>query len=93
MKGFRFYADYGHAKGKRQGGDAPNCIALATDPGQSWVRDHEILTECIAAVFSHANSGVCSTSCSRSYLQESCKRISEAEARRLHPALFAHLDS
>ena len=91
MKDFRFYADYGHAKGKRQGGDAPNCLALHTDPWYSKIQDHEIITDCIAATFSHPNSGVCTTGVSRGYLREACKRISEAEARRMHPSLFAFL--
>jgi hypothetical protein len=47
--------------------------------------------EGLGAVFEYGNSPVASTSASRSFLR-GCKRISEAKARQVHPALFQRLD-
>ena len=47
--------------------------------------------EGIGAVFDYADSPVASTAASRSFLNQ-CHRISEAEARQVHPTLFQRLD-
>ena len=47
--------------------------------------------EGLGAVFEFANSPVASTSASRDFLK-GCRRISEAKARQVHPALFQRLD-
>lgn len=89
MNGVRFYADYSNKKAKRKGGDAPNALAIFVDASQ--VEDGERTYDAVAAMFEHKNSGVGSTGVSRGYLRESCKRISEDEARRIHPNLFVLL--
>lgn len=90
MKGLRFYADYGDAQSKRRGGDAPNALAVYGDP---YVVRGDTMIECAGAITSEPNSHVCGTSASLSYLRGSCKRISEAEAYRIHPRLRAYLAS
>jgi hypothetical protein len=47
--------------------------------------------EGIGSVFDYADSPVASTAASRSFLNR-CHRISEAEARQVHPTLFERLD-
>lgn len=88
MRGVRFYADYGDKRAKRRGGDAPNAIAVY---GDTFVIRGDAMIEAIAALTSECNSSVCGTSASLGYLRESCKRISEAEAYRIHPRLRAYL--
>lgn len=89
MDGIRFYADYGSKKAKRRGGDAPNALGILIDAKR--FEDKDVMYDAVAAVFDHKNSGVATTGVSRGYLRESCKRISESEARRIHPNLFALL--
>lgn len=81
MNGVRFYFDYGSAKAKRQGGDAPNALALLVANGcrSTW--------DAIAALTDEPNSPVCGTGVSPEYLREACKRVSQTEAYRVHPAL------
>lgn len=90
MKGLRFYADYGDKSAKRRGGDAPNALAVYGDP---YVVRGDTMIECIAALTSDANSHVCATSASLAYIRESCKRISEEEAYRIHPKMRDYLAS
>ncbi|KKN85800.1 hypothetical protein LCGC14_0276070 [marine sediment metagenome] len=104
MIGVRFYLDYVSAQRKRKGQHAGNVIAAhVITSGRSWSHvgtvskgeTGKILfsVECIAAVYASPNSPVCSSSVSRTYLQESCKFISEGKAREIHPALFERLDA
>jgi hypothetical protein len=48
--------------------------------------------EAMGALFDRANSPVVTTAASGDYLREKCKRVSEAKARQVHPALFERLD-
>lgn len=89
MKGVRFYADYGSKKAKRKGGDAPNALAIIVDAKR--IENGDLVYDGMGAVFEHRNSGVASTGVSLSYLRESCKRISEAEAYRIHPNLRVYM--
>lgn len=86
----RYYADYGNKKAKRKGGDAPNALVIFNENGR-YISSGSVCYEGIAAVFEHANSGVAGTGTSLDYLRESCKRISKAEAFRIHPALAARM--
>ncbi len=87
MKGVRFYFDYGSAKAKRKGGDAPNALAVFVCNGI-----HNAAYGCTAALTEQPNSDVCGTSASLDYLRESCKRVSEAEAYRVHPKLKKYME-
>lgn len=98
MKGYKFYLEFPSAKVKRKSGKANTghsgtVIALATDPEFTYIRNGGIVTEGLAAVFLNPNSPVNWGSVSWDYLREKCKRISEAEAREIHPNLFKRLDS
>jgi hypothetical protein len=44
------------------------------------------------AIFDWPNSPVAGTGVSLDYLRQKCKRISEAQARTIHPVLFEWLD-
>ena len=55
-------------------------------------RDGELMIEGASALFDHPNSVVCSGSVAWTYLRERCVRISEKEAREIHPNLFLYLD-
>lgn len=49
--------------------------------------------ECAGALQADNDQAVCGSSCSREYLRDRCIRISEAPARKLHPALFRYLET
>lgn len=95
MKGYRFYLESDSPKQKRRGEHMGNVIAvmLYKQHGQ-WRPVYETLPgEVLAfvAVLAHANSSVCSSAVSRDYLRRQCKRVPEAKAREVHPAMFEHI--
>lgn len=102
MKGLAFYLEYPEGVNpnkftrKNLGTHQGNVMAVFTD--KSLLRTEkvgsqiEFITEGIGALQYHANSAVCSTAVSYSYLRERTKRISEEMARQIHPNLFARLD-
>lgn len=49
--------------------------------------------EALVALTDCSNSSVASSSVSREYLRKHCVRIDEVLARRLHPLMFAGLDT
>lgn len=73
-----------------------NCIALFTEKrGQSWCPEYDHVSHGyggLAATFFHVNSDTSVTSVGPEYLRTSCARISEAEARRVHPVLMQRID-
>ena len=48
--------------------------------------------EAVAGLFDQPNSPVAGTGVAIDYLRGRCKRVSEAKARMIHPALFRRLD-
>lgn len=70
-----------------------NVCAVATDPEQTYLSGHTVVTECISSLFDRPNSPVCGSSAAREYLSKRTVRIDEATARKLHPALFEYLDA
>ncbi len=96
MKDVRFYLEYESKAKKRKGtrkelGDhAGNVVAIFPDDG--FFSGNDYLIGAVSATFYQENSDVSSGSVSRGYLDEKCKRISEAQAREIHPKLFAYLD-
>jgi hypothetical protein len=92
MKGYRFYLEYDSPKHKRNHQSTDNVLAVLIDdqgyPLQA--SNHDI--ECVGALYSHADSTVASTSVSQDYLTRQCHRISEREARKIHPNLFIYLE-
>lgn len=107
MKGLKFYLEYESKAKKRKGtrkepGDhAGNVVAVTVKddgPGHGhsfpdWrFSGDDIVADSFGAIFDQPNSDVASTSISRGYMLEKCKHISEAQAREIHPRLFAYLD-
>ena len=86
MKGFRFYA-------KRNG--SRECFAVYTevDPLDFFECHGFAGYEGLGATFYHENSDVAWTAISVEYLRDNYRRVSEAKAREIHPALFAFLDA
>lgn len=88
MKGVRFYEEY---LDKRKTSTSGNVIAT----NEETRKESLLLTgaiECLASVHNEPNSPVASSHVSEQYLRSHCKRISEDDARRLHPQLFERLD-
>lgn len=95
MKGYTFYLEYPSQTEKRKatrknlGNHEGNVIATF---GKSYFGGNpKPMIECVSAVFEWPNSAVCSGSASISYIREHCKRVSEAQAREIHPELFDYL--
>jgi hypothetical protein len=90
MNGIRFYLDFETPRRKRRGEHEGNVTAVFVG------REHRCpdgSQEAIGAVYYWPNSAVASTAVSRSWLTVCAKRISEARAREIHPALFDRLDA
>lgn len=88
MKHVRFFLEYETPALRRKKQHSGNVFAAFVGNGRSrsggW--------DGIGAVFNYPNSPVASTSTSRESQNSGCyKRISEAEARKIHPNLFAVL--
>jgi len=95
MKGYKFFLEYPNAKAKRAatraalGNHAGNVIATFGDP---YPTANGAQIEALSAVFSGDNSPVAVGAVALEYLSERCKRISEGQARAIHPELFNRLD-
>jgi len=104
MKGYRFYADYSSKLHKRMdttqrhvrpGGPTPNPAANAIavilgDDGRELFNGKGY--DCLTGIFDRPNSDVATSGVTPDYLRKRCRRISEAEARRIHPAIFTYLE-
>lgn len=86
MKGIRFYATYATPADKRAKRGDGNVFALDVD---TW----PAMPFGTAAIFNEPNSDVGGTGVSYQRLRTCARRISEAEARRIHPKLIDWLDS
>ena len=89
MNGLRFYLEH-KDKSKRQPGGT--VVAALVLNGTYW-SSGRCCYEAVAALFDWPNSPVAGTGVALDYLREKCKRISEANARSIHPALFERLDA
>lgn len=90
MRGIRFYEER-YGKGGRYESSRGTVIAVAYE--NSWFSAQgDICYDAIGGVYERPNSPVASVGTSREYLERDCKRISEMEARAIHPALFRYLD-
>jgi len=88
MNGIRFYHEFTD-KAKRQ--SAGTIVAALVCNGHFWSAG-KVCYEAVSGLFDHPNSVVCGTAVARDYLHDKCKRVSEASARIIHPALFERLD-
>lgn len=87
MQGIRFYLEHENSFDKRTGKHNGNVVAVIPE-----LVNTSGSIEAVGAVDFHPNSQVAGTAVSREYLQKRCKRIAEAKAREIHPALFTYLD-
>ena len=100
MKGYRFYLEFNTQRDKRKGtrknpgNHSGNCIAVPLDERENpyWIPGKEITMDCFGAVYFRENSDCAGSTCHIDYLRENCKRISEAQARTIHPKLFQYLE-
>ena len=89
MNGLRFYLEFKDKSKRKPGGTVVAALVLN---GTYW-SSGRCCYEAIAALFDRPNSPVAGTGVALDYLREKCKRISEANARSIHPALFERLDA
>lgn len=97
MKGYRFYLEYASKADKRKGVHAGNVLALYTGEG---IESAEVVARMrtylfgVGGVLNSPDSPVGWTGeVSREQLRERFKRVSEQEARKVHPRLFEYLDA
>ena len=88
MNGICFYLEFTDTSKRTTGGTVVAALVLN---GSYW-SSGTICYEAIAAVFDWPNSPVAGTGVACDYLRQKCRRISEAKARTIHPALFERLD-
>ena len=100
MKGYIFYLEFPTAKAKREAtrknltGHSGNCIAVTSDK-QEQIEQWRV-NKCypaVSAVQDIPNNPCCFGSVSPEYLLSNCKRISEAQAREIHPNLFYRIEN
>src|SRR5215471_19638911 len=92
MNHIHFYRDHETTQDKRHGHYMGNVTAVFTDTGRfSREFDGNNGYDAVDAVYFYPNSPVASTSVSVAWMQTKGKRISEAEARMIHPSLFVYL--
>lgn len=96
MKYVRFYEELNN-KNRKGETSRGTVIAVFTENGTWSERTGDgslrILYEGMGAVQDYPNCPVASTDVATIYLREECRRIPEARAREIHPALFARLDA
>ena len=96
MRGVKFYLEYPNNAEKRKatrtnlGNHEGNVIAVL-DNGL-YISGGEPVEDTLSGVFYRPNSPVATTGVSWQYLRERAKRISEKQAREIHPELFLRLD-
>jgi hypothetical protein len=89
MKDIRFYEEFCD---KSKHTSMGTVVAVLLDV-PCYLNNGHACYEAVVGVFNRPNSPVCCGGVALDYLREQCKRISEAEARAIHPALFAVLDT
>lgn len=85
MKEIRFYEEFWN---KHKNVSSGNVLAVMQDHG---CMDHSA-AHAIGRVFYPPNSPVAPTAVCYQYLRKNCRRVSEARARLVHPALFEWLE-
>jgi len=99
MKGYTFFLEYPSSKEKKQGraksGELGNHTGsiFARYDSDWWISENnEIMIGGAGAIYNQENSPCCSCSASQEYIDDRCKRVSEAIARKVHPNLFRYLE-
>jgi hypothetical protein len=88
MNGIRFYQEFTDKSKRKSGGTVVAALVL----NGSYRSSGTICYEAIGAVFDWPKSPVAGTGVACDYLRQKCKRISEANARTIHPVLFERLE-
>ena len=100
MKGYIFYLEFPTAKAKREAtrknltGHSGNCIAVTSNKAEQL--EQWRVNQCypaFTAVQDISNNPCCFNPVNVYYLKEFCKRISEAQAREIHPNLFHRIEN
>lgn len=99
MKGFLFYLEYPNKtekhKGTRKnlGNHKGTCVGVILDENNNrlW-QGNSLNMDAITGVFDKPNSDCCFGGVGREYLDERCKRISEIQAKEIHPKLFDYIN-
>ena len=96
MKGVHFFLEYANKTEKNKAtrkklGNHRGTVVAVFHESQHRIPGTD-QHECFGAVQDIPDSAVCGTSASYQYLREQCLRISEAQAREIHPTLFKVLD-
>ena len=87
MNGIRFYLEFKDTAKRQCGGTV---VAVLVLNGSYW-SSGTLCYEALAALFEQPNAPVAGTGVALDYLRRKCKRISQAKARTIHPALFGRL--
>ena len=87
MKGIRFYLEFADTSKRQCVGTVVAALVLN---GAYW-SSGVLCYEALAGLFEQPNSPVAGTGVALDYLRRKCQRISEANARTIHPALFERL--
>ena len=99
MKGYIFYLEFPTAQARRKAtrknltGHSGNCIAVSSDKQEQieqWRVDK--CYPAFTAVQDIPNNQCCFNPVSPEYLLSNCKRMSEAQAREIHPNLFYSIE-
>jgi hypothetical protein len=88
VSGICFYQEFSDKSKRRSAGT----IIAALVCNRHYWSCGKMCYEAIAGLFDRPNSPVAGTGVACDYLYQKCKRISEAKARTIHPALFERLD-
>lgn len=92
MVGYRFYLEFANTYKRRKNKHCGNVVAvLLDDAGKPLVCSTGLL-ESVVGVYAWPNSAVATSGVQKEYLATRCKRIPEAQARLVHPALFSFID-
>lgn len=96
MQGLTFYLEYPTKADKRKAtrknpGNHSGTVCAVHSGQWVWGRGSYI-KDAFCAAFDRPNSPVCTSTVTPEYLQEYCKKISEKQAREIHPELFKWLD-
>ena len=86
MRGYVFYLEHSTPAAKRKREHSGNVLAVCY-PFEIFAGS----VEALVGVYDWPNSAICGGCTDRAYLAKYCRRVSEAEARRVHPAMFDHL--
>jgi hypothetical protein len=96
MKGIRFYLEYPNAAEKRKAtrdqlGNHSGLVIAAFE-GTEMIGRSGPQIDALSGLSDRPNAPAASGAVSLDYLRERTKRISEAQARKIHPELFRRLD-